>query len=342
MQVFIVCCFSAAVMPMFMNPKSDIAVVDQIGGISNANLYFFTWFSFIAAFIILFLYVKEKVGKEILFTNTALFGCLCITSCVVAVSAGRVFRYLQCDAQSELDSLDKLCRRTAFAASLGTLSGIFISVWLLITLVCQSCILYFFEFIVSVIALVVWSCGVAYITFGGVNAPSTQVGNLYFFTWGSFALAVSTFIICLRDTRSPTGQKLIPIMLFGSSAAAAVAEEVAVSAKLAEPVEAVAVEVEKPQETDGAFEACDKLDSDHRSNYVVAESVTAVGEEEEQEDEEEEEDDIKVDKLIKNDIEHGADDDAVVPSDKKNFTVVSKAVGSFNEDVAKITEQISA
>jgi len=59
--------------------------------------------------------------------------------------------------------------------------------WMLLGTCLKSVII---DGLLSLCFLVAWVFGVAFITFGGAKAPGAVVGNLYFFTWGSFVLAI--------------------------------------------------------------------------------------------------------------------------------------------------------
>jgi hypothetical protein len=166
-----------------MRPGEGIAT-DSIGGIRNANLYFFSWASFAMALLIYVGYLKEAYGigkrtDESGF-NAASWAGLAMTSFIVMSSSTRVFNEKNCE---DLD--DDFCDRTKFAVALGTFSGFVALLWMAL----GSRLPAFIDVILSFAMLGAWCFGVGYITFGDEKAPARVLGNVYFFTWGSFAVA---------------------------------------------------------------------------------------------------------------------------------------------------------
>jgi hypothetical protein len=155
----------------------------------SANLYFSSWGGFIMSFIVLVKYIEEKYGTSNhlkMITGTQIsWVSLCMTSFIVMVSASR-FYIAECFSFSRESSM---CRRTAYGISLGVISIIISVLWAASSL-CRSTqsAIELVESISSIILCIMWTFGVAYITFGS-SAPAASVGNLYFFTWGSFVIS---------------------------------------------------------------------------------------------------------------------------------------------------------
>jgi len=187
------CAFWAAVLPSIMDPDHALAVRDTSGTINDANLYFFSWGSFLMSFFVLFHFSKQRyMGDD---EDKARRRCklmswagLTATSFVVMVNASRFYESFDC---KNIDSNGAdTCRRLKYAVSLGTISAIVALIWLIVS----KCLAgRFGDILQAVLAwalLVFWVVGVAYLTFPDNNrySPATQPGNLYFFTWGSFSL----------------------------------------------------------------------------------------------------------------------------------------------------------
>ena len=163
-----------------MSPLSGFA--------QSSNLYFSSWGGFIMSFIIVLNYADEKYGtsKSIskLTETQATWGCLCMTSFVVMVSASRLFIAFMCKARD-----NKRCSRTAWGISLGAISAVISILWVgLSPYISEKSTVEVGEAISSVLLFIFWTFGVGYLTFGS-NAPAPTMGNLYFFTWGSFVLS---------------------------------------------------------------------------------------------------------------------------------------------------------
>jgi hypothetical protein len=187
-------------MPYLMTPSNGLAVegTDGFNRISAGNLYFFSWFSLINSFVLWFQYLRSAYGVGGAVDSDAVnkdftplvWGGVCAASFVAMMAAVRIKQgNLVCDEN------DALCKRTKFAISLGTISALLSAVWMVVGHKFAAKM----DTGLSVLMLILWTFGVAYITFGN-SAPGAFLGNLYFSTWISFVLVLSVSSANLRRT----------------------------------------------------------------------------------------------------------------------------------------------
>lgn len=182
-----------------MDPDNGLAVQALTGGIRNANMYFFSWGGFVMSFMALASFAKEMRGTTTPFSLSTI-DILSMTSFVQMIAAVRLWQANECDSVDyNVDFMDEMCNRTSFAISLGAVSAIICCAWILMMMFMseQRSVMYV-EAGASLVMLALWCFGVGYITFGGEKAPAVALGNLYFFTWGSFALSVVLFTECFK------------------------------------------------------------------------------------------------------------------------------------------------
>lgn len=179
--------FWAAVIPGVMEPSHAFAL--SRSGIINANLYFFSWGGLIMSFHVLMSYAREKYGTsaKILHESPSIWGALCLTSFITMISAARLFQAVGCSNSRFNQSY---CSRSAWGVSLGLISGLLSATWMSCQTIMSENVSELLEPILSIITFVLWIFGIGYLTFGGAKAPGAPIGNLYFFTWGSFIISV--------------------------------------------------------------------------------------------------------------------------------------------------------
>jgi hypothetical protein len=171
----IVLIFVAAGMPTIMNPENQQAL-NTDGSILNANLYFFSWAGLAVAVYIfctwLFhhCFTKRNLPAGVPSNKWYL---LLAAAVIVMSSAVRLL-----DQNCETDS--KLCHRTKFAVAAGAM-GTFCA--LVVSILSFTNHLGMWpEAITAGLLFVLFVLGIAFLTFGGENAPASNVGNLYFST----------------------------------------------------------------------------------------------------------------------------------------------------------------
>jgi hypothetical protein len=212
--------FWAAGISAVMSPDNDLAVDSYAGGLSNPNLYFFSWGAFALSFMVLFACVSNSLrnsGISPLATITddtdehrcsrSSWAGLLVTSFVVMVAASRLYQDLNCDTDDSgvILEFDANCNRTKFAVSLGVISFISSFVWMLTTkFLLKEPLGSRVEFGLVGLLLIFWTFGVTLLTFDQHKAPARDLGNLYFFTWGSWLLTVFMAVKSLRYIISST------------------------------------------------------------------------------------------------------------------------------------------
>jgi hypothetical protein len=208
--------FWTAGLPAIMNPDNNLAVDSYAGGVSNFNLYFFSWGAFLLSFMVFFDCVSipfieapmadDQHATERRCSRTSWAG-LMATSFVVMVASSRLYQDLDCDmdvptsnGSSILTDLDANCDRTKFAVALGTVSATTGLVWLVATIfLLKGPLGSKVDFGLVWLLLIFWTCGVVFLTFDQTKSPGRNLGNLYFFTWGSWALNVFMAMASLQN-----------------------------------------------------------------------------------------------------------------------------------------------
>lgn len=169
-QALIIFIFWAVVLPYLMKPGNNLAT-DEIGGITSANLYFFSWGAFLASLLVFVGCLKNqfKVGQNDKNPQFAggMWAGLCMASFVLFVSAVRIYQTVGC---SDLGLA--FCKRTKFAVALGVISAVLSLIWLFV----GACLAPIFDMIMSTLLFIAWIFGISFITFGGDDrAPGSIV-----------------------------------------------------------------------------------------------------------------------------------------------------------------------
>jgi hypothetical protein len=172
-----------------MNPKHNIATQGEFGEIINANLFIFPWLGLIAAVNVLVgsmrLFFDRDVAKDEKSSSSFLsWGAFVATSLIVMMAASRQFEDMLCD-----DDKTTMCDRLQYAIWLGAIGGFLAFLWMMVDL-CLPTRLGIIETALSILILTAWCFGITYITFSD-RAPAPTFSTLYFFSWGSFALAAA-------------------------------------------------------------------------------------------------------------------------------------------------------
>lgn len=162
-----------------MNVGNKLAVSSS-GSIHDGNLYFFSWFSLLAALVVFMSYLSQSRGLG--FGSLISWPVLCLTSFVVMATAIDLL-----DSQDWCDDNDtsEFCKRARFAVILGGVCGLFSLVWTFLASRLPEMV----DTVLRICVAVPWAAAVSLLTFGGSKAPGREVGSLYFFTWASFFVA---------------------------------------------------------------------------------------------------------------------------------------------------------
>jgi hypothetical protein len=180
-------------MPAINDSDNELAA-SKVNLIDNPNLYFFSWLALLVSFFIFFDFMKHKfLDKEESmkeYYQVFSWAGLVATSFVVMANASRLFNDWKCGDVEDSDPMDDICKRTKLAVGIGAVSTIVALVWLLLmAFLMESRFGKIIDLVLVVLNIVMWTCGIAYITFSD-KAPARTMGNLYFFTWASFALSI--------------------------------------------------------------------------------------------------------------------------------------------------------
>ena len=194
----------AAVLPAIINPKNNVSTTGEFGEIVNANLFLFPWLALLAAVNVLVgsmrLFFDRDVVKDEKSNSSFLsWGAFVATSLIVMMSASNQYETAQCGSDKTT-----MCDRLHYAIWLGAIGGFVAFLWMMVDL-CFPTRMGIAETLLSVLILAAWCFGVAYITFSE-NAPAPTFSTLYFFSWGSFALAaglVASALYRMLDVVTP-------------------------------------------------------------------------------------------------------------------------------------------
>ena len=173
----------------------------MLGGIDNANLYFFSWGTFFTS-LFAFLHILQNVyevgaGKKNTKFTSMPWIVLMATSLIAMSSASRLWKQYDCQ------NLDlSYCRRLEYGFSLGAISGIVSFIWVLVGARCHILV----DAGLGVLMLILWCFGVSYTTFGG-EAPARNLGNLYFSSWISFVISCRLVAVSIPNMIEYRNQK---------------------------------------------------------------------------------------------------------------------------------------
>jgi hypothetical protein len=177
--------------------------VNSRGGILNANLFFFSWASFITT-IAIFIGYGQETSKVDLIANAspkaAYWAGICVSSLIVLASStqtfvkgvtilGQIF-----DCQDGTDHSTLYCERLKFSMSLGVISAALSGFCCILS----SKISASAHASGSIFSLFAWVFGVGFTTFGD-KSPGNGVGNLFFGCWSSFILSLFMVSSSIKD-----------------------------------------------------------------------------------------------------------------------------------------------
>ena len=199
-------------MPVIMDPEHNLAVDSYRSGVSNLNLYFFSWAAFFVSFLTFMSCLTNTISNVYTTNDTetttapakndhlcsrTMWAGFVVMSFVVMIASSRIHKDINCG--DEVNNLgvtyDAVCDRTKFGVSLGAISAIIGLVWMIMTMFwmkgsCGTVV----EFGLMLFFLMMWTCGVVVLTFDKDKSPAHGLGNLYFFTWGGWALTIFLFM----------------------------------------------------------------------------------------------------------------------------------------------------
>lgn len=95
------------------------------------------------------------------------------------------------------DSDTSLCRRTKYGITAGAVGTFFALVISIMSF--TNHLSMWPEIISAVVVFVIFVIGIAFLTFGGADAPASNVGNLYFSVWICFILGMFLMNKCFKE-----------------------------------------------------------------------------------------------------------------------------------------------
>lgn len=184
-----------------MNPSNQLAVNSYRFGVTNLNLYFFSWIAFFISFMNFFACTSMSISSFIEVMNEssnnrrcgrASWAGIMVTSFIVMIAASRIFQDVQCDQSTgDIALFDEVCDRTKFGVALGSISTIVAAIWLIVTMFwLKGSMGTMIELGLVLFLMAMWTVGVALLTFDEEKSPGSGLGNLYVFTWSSWSINV--------------------------------------------------------------------------------------------------------------------------------------------------------
>merc|ERR1719232_1661888 len=164
---------------------------DGDGGITNANVYYFTWGAFFAA-LVTFCDVTKHVLRpsEAKHPRLRTWGIMATGNIIVMVSCIKSHKSYGCGS---LESHSTYCARCLYGICLGCIS-FFFGLMIMLAIVFGYSILQI-EVLLSFMIAVCWGIAVWAIT--STLGPGASIGNLYYFTWISFFASLLIFLNCV-------------------------------------------------------------------------------------------------------------------------------------------------
>lgn len=173
-------------------------------GIRNANVYYFTWGTFIVVIMTLFEVTRHVFNpSDVKHSRLGTWSLLTTASIIVMVSCIDAYTATDCKL---FGGKSAYCARSVFGISLGCISAFLGGLTMLGILLGPEDLngVLQIEAILSILITISWAFGVAYIT--GANGPGTMIGNLYYFTWISFFSTLVIFLDCLSHIKSEASE----------------------------------------------------------------------------------------------------------------------------------------
>ena len=184
----------------------EIGVNDESNAVQNANLYYFSWAGFITAVILMVSFLRDATGIDMIENvqsrgqRLQYWGAFLATAIVVLGGAART---LADDCPD--DGKPGYCPKTVFAITVGTFGCFLAGLVILSKVVNYTAVAgpapFLLELGSSVFLTIMNALGVAYTTSAG--GPGSQIGNLYYFSWGSFLVAAVLAAECYKEYANP-------------------------------------------------------------------------------------------------------------------------------------------
>uniref|UniRef100_A0A7S2L4P5 Uncharacterized protein n=1 Tax=Leptocylindrus danicus TaxID=163516 RepID=A0A7S2L4P5_9STRA len=174
--------------------------VDSEGRVSNGNLYYFSWASFVCSVTLAANFLQHvfniDVGAEI--RNKAkrmtLWSSLLAISLIVMASSANIYESV-CDGAEPVET-SKYCKRTAVGISFGCI-GTLVSLAIVVAKITDRATPFLYEALCAYVLVLFNAICVAFVTSN--DGPGAPLGNLYYSTWGSFLVSLLLAKSCFED-----------------------------------------------------------------------------------------------------------------------------------------------
>lgn len=196
----IICCilsiFWVATVSVVTDSRHGLAV-DENGAVSNGNLYYFSWAGFVCSITLLVSYLRHVFNVDVagsIRTRSArltIWSAQLATSLVVMGASSNFY-----DNTCGQGGIQPQCKRAVFGIVLGALATL-ASVGIVGIKIATSKAPFLVESLLALVLVVSYAFGVAFIT--SQEGPGAPLGNLYYFTWGSFLSAFMILASCFED-----------------------------------------------------------------------------------------------------------------------------------------------
>jgi len=189
-----VVCWCALVI-VASQPGSGVAVNSSDGSVSNGNIYYFSWGGFLTSAVLMVSFLQHSVQvyvpNELAATRFKYWATLLASSIVVLGSSADFFGRI-CDAEGGTAYCDR-CILGIIFGSFGTL----ISIIIVTMNIAIGRVPFMMECGLSLLIFILNAFGVAFLT--SDKGPGAPLGNLYYFSWLSFALIFLIISGCYED-----------------------------------------------------------------------------------------------------------------------------------------------
>jgi hypothetical protein len=175
-------------MSAIVDPDAEPALaVNADREVNDANLFFSSWAALTLSLVLIVKSAQHVLGIH----NTSTIGWvgLATANFITMAAAAQVWNDTDC-GDVDGGSKETYCNRTGFAIILGLVSGVAAVGMFLLRhkMVLQ---------LASMISLVAWCFGVAYITYE--QGPGNKVGVLFFSTWTTLAVSLYLAVNSVKD-----------------------------------------------------------------------------------------------------------------------------------------------
>jgi len=188
--------FWVATVSVVTDSRRGLAV-DEFGAVANGNLYYFSWAGFLCSITLLVNYLRHvfhvDVAGELRSRSARLttWSGLLATSLVVMGSSANFY-----DAMCGGDDDTGKCSRAVFGIVLGAMATL-AALAIVGMKIATANAPFLVEAGMAFMLVTLFGFGVAFIT--SEKGPGAPLGNLYYFTWGSFFLSFMILTSCFED-----------------------------------------------------------------------------------------------------------------------------------------------